>query len=88
METVEVFKTNVETEEQAERLAHLIHENFPEYSVNFDLDDCDRILRVKASGLIRESSLVTLLHTSGFDAAILVDEIPPFIGHAAILSTS
>jgi tRNA G26 N,N-dimethylase Trm1 len=86
MGAVEVFRTNVETEEQAQRLAHLIHENFPEYSVNFDLNDCDRILRVKSTSLIRESSLVALLHNSGFDAAILADEIPPFIGNAAILS--
>jgi len=88
MGTVEVFKTNVETEEQAERLALLIHDKFPEYVVNFDLDDCDRILRVKSTSLIRESSLVALLHNSGFDAAILADEIPPFIGNAAMLSIS
>lgn len=88
MGTVQVFKTNVETVEQAERLIRLITETFPEYTVNFDLDDCDRILRVQASGIIRESSLLTLLHTTGFDAAILADEIPPFIGNAALLSIS
>jgi hypothetical protein len=51
MEIVEVFKTNVKTGAQAERLITLIRENFPEYTVNFDLDDCDRILRVKSSGI-------------------------------------
>lgn len=86
MEIVEVFKTNVETSEQAQRLVTRIYENFPEYTVNFDLDDCDRILRVKASGFIRESSLLELLHTNGIDAAILTDEIPPFIGKEIILS--
>ena len=85
---VEVFKTNVETGEQAERLVHLIHENFPEYEVNFDLDDCDRILRVQASGSITESALLSILHTSGFDAAILTDEIPPFIGNNLLMSAT
>ncbi len=88
MEIVEVFKTNVETGGQAERLVTLIHENFPEYTVNFDLDDCDRILRVKSSGFIRESSLLALLHTSGVDAAILTDEIPPFMGDNVLMSAS
>ena len=88
MGTVEVFKTNVETGEQAERLAILIRENFPEYTVNFDLDDCDRVLRVKSSGSIRESSILTLLQNSGIDAAILTDEIPPFIGNAIMMSAT
>jgi GTPase Era involved in 16S rRNA processing len=85
MEIVEVFKTNVKTGAQAERLITLIRENFPEYTVNFDLDDCDRILRVKASCIIRESSLLTLLHTSGVDAAVLTDEIPPFMGDHVLM---
>jgi len=88
MEIVEVFKTNVETGEQAERLVNLIRENFPEYTVNFDLDDCDRILRVKSSGFILANSLLNLLHNNGVDAAMLTDEIPPFIGNAIMLSAS
>lgn len=88
MGIVEVFKTNVETGEQAERLVRLILENFPEYAVNFDLDDCDRILRVRASASIRESSVLAILHTSGFDAAVLSDEIPPFVGNQIVLSAS
>lgn len=88
MGIVEVFKTNVETGEQAEQLVHLIRETFPEYSVNFDLEDCDRILRVKASGSIRESSVLAILHTNGVDAAVLTDEIPPFIGNNLLVSAS
>lgn len=88
MEIVEVFKTNVETGEQAERLVTLIHENFPEYTVNFDLEDCDRILRVKAPNSIRESSLLTIIHNHGFDAALLTDEVPHFIGNTIRFSVS
>jgi hypothetical protein len=88
MEIVEVFKTNVETGEQAERLVALIHENFPHYTANFDLDDCDRILRVKSAGLIHESALLAILQNNGYDAAILTDEIPPFIGTTIVLSAS
>ena len=86
METVEVFKTNVETGEQAEQLITLIIQNFPQYIVNFDLDDCDRILRVKSSISIQEASLIAILQKNGYDAAVLSDEIPPFIGNPLTLS--
>lgn len=86
MEIVEVFKTNVETGEQAEQLITLIIQNFPQYIVNFDLDDCDRILRVKSSISIQEASLIAILQKNGYDAAVLSDEIPPFIGNPLTLS--
>ncbi len=86
MGIIEVFKTNVETGAQAEHLVNLIHENFPVYSVNFDLEDCDRILRIKSPDSIHESSLIALLHASGFDAAILTDEIPPYIGNTVTMT--
>ncbi|MBL7839731.1 MAG: hypothetical protein JNJ75_06300 [Cyclobacteriaceae bacterium] len=88
MEVIEVFKTNVETAEQAGRLIELIHENFPQFTANFDLDDCDRILRIKSAELIRENSIPDFLQQNGFDAAVLEDEIPPFIGNQIIVSAS
>lgn len=86
MEVVEVFKTSVETSVQAEQLVNLIVEKFPAYAVNFDLEDCDRILRIKSSGSIQEASLVAILQQQGFDAAVLTDEIPPFIGGQIAMS--
>src|SRR6185436_12317587 len=43
---VEVFKTNVADPERAKWLVDQIERNFTNCKVNFDLDDCDRILRV------------------------------------------
>lgn len=88
MELVEVFKTNVETGEQAEQLVHLIHEQFPQYRANFDLDDCDKILRVKSLNTIQENPLITMLHQHGFRAEVLTDEIPPVIGKEIMLSAN
>lgn len=86
--SVEVFKTNVETGDQAQQLVDQIHAQFPAYSVNFDLDDCDRILRVKSAGIVAENTLIEILNQRGFDASILTDEIPPFIGNNLALSAS
>lgn len=43
---VEVYKTNVQEPEEAERLLFLIHTQLKGVCANFDLTDCDRILRV------------------------------------------
>lgn len=48
---VEVFRTNVEDEIVAESLAQELKALLPGSSVNFDLEDCDRILRVAGTGV-------------------------------------
>ncbi|TGE26460.1 hypothetical protein [Hymenobacter metallicola] len=73
---VEVFKTNVRAQRQARLLLKQIHQTFTQYRANFDLDDCDKILRVESrSGTIPASSLIQLLRTAGFQAEVLPDEV-------------
>lgn len=75
--TIEVFKTNVNDPGQARMLLDKIHAMFGEYMANFDLEDCDKILRVaSADGFIQTSLLIDLLIKHGFHAEILPDEIP------------
>lgn len=77
---VEVFKTNVSATDEANMLIRQIHGSFPGYKANFDLDDCDHILRVEAeSGEIEAASLISLLNKSGFDAEVLSDDIPELL---------
>jgi hypothetical protein len=72
---IEVFKTNVLHRDHANLLVAKIHERFGDYTANFDLDDCDRILRVKCTGdRIRPSVVIELLKNFGFDAEVLPDE--------------
>ena len=72
----EVFKTNVEQRSHANMLIDEIHQTFSGYEANFDLEDCDKILRVKnANGRVESSSLIDLLKHFGFHAEILQDEI-------------
>lgn len=74
---VEVFKTNVKDSDQARILIDEIQKTFDDYTVNFDLEDCDRILRVKSSnGFIQASRLVGMLKNFGFDAEVLPDDLP------------
>jgi hypothetical protein len=76
---VEVFKTNVKHQHQADMLIDKIQNIFTNYVVNFDLEDCDKILRVKCTtGLIKCSGLINLVNDLGFHAEVLPDEPVPF----------
>jgi hypothetical protein len=45
--TVTVFKTNVLTTDSAQAVLGHLSKLFPLHRINFDLDDCDRILRIE-----------------------------------------
>lgn len=73
---VEVFKTNVNCTEQAQRVLERIHRVFTGYHANFDLSDCDRILRVQsATAPIQSNALLFLLAEQGVIASILPDTV-------------
>ncbi|WP_433765500.1 hypothetical protein [Flavobacterium ginsenosidimutans] len=48
---VEVFKTNVQKESDKDYVIAVIQNQFPDYKINFDLEDCDKILRVEGFDL-------------------------------------
>jgi hypothetical protein len=81
---VEVFKTNVSDPNQAIMILEKIHKNFAGYQANFDLEDTDRILRVKsANGVVQSSRLIDLLCDYGFNAEVLPDDYFPVAGNEA-----
>lgn len=69
--TVEVFKTNVQGNEEANNLAKVIHQHYPESQVNFDLEDCDKILRI-AGRQIEPEAIVILASALGYQ----IEELP------------
>jgi hypothetical protein len=73
---VEVFKTDVTKKEQAELLIDKIQRTFADHKANFDLGDCDKILRVNcAAGHVQPSSIINTLKDLGFNAEVLPDEL-------------
>jgi len=48
---IEVFKTNVEHSEQAAKLITVLTKQFSSFTVNFDLEDRDKILRIKGKAI-------------------------------------
>lgn len=71
---IEVFKTNITCPEKAKQLVEQIHQTFAKYTANFDLSDCDNILRV-VYGAADKPSLyfIEWLNTLGCVAEVLPD---------------
>ena len=67
---VEIFKTNVTEHTQAEKIIALLKLHFPCYSVNFDLHDCDNILRVLGDS-VPINEIEHLVSNAGFYCSAL-----------------
>jgi hypothetical protein len=55
---IEVFKTNVEDKTEANELKRILLQHFPGSRINFDLDDCDRILRIEGPDFTADKVLL------------------------------
>ena len=67
---VEVFKTNVYEEERSKALLQKLLVHFPNNKINFDLEDCDKILRVEGKNILPEK-IMEILNEEGHDCKIL-----------------
>ena len=67
---IEVFKTNVHEFSQAQKLVALLRKHFPDSRINFDLDDCDKVLRVEGNSFKTEK-VMNLVTQKGFLCKVL-----------------
>lgn len=73
---VEVFKTNITKQKKAEQIIEKLQQKFSGYKINFDLEDCDNILRVESTtGQIDHEVLVQIISDDGFYIEPLKDEL-------------
>lgn len=67
---VEVFKTDVDKEEEAEAIVRELSEYYPEHRINFDLEDCDKILRVEGRAL-QPRNIITYMNKLSYQCSVL-----------------
>jgi len=67
---IEVFKTNVTGTIHAKKIVTILLEHFPGNKINFDLHDCDKILRVEGKSFCAEK-IMTLVIENGFNCNVL-----------------
>jgi hypothetical protein len=66
MKIVKVFKTDIRDQLVARHLIHFLQQIFSHYKINFDLDDCDNILRIESTNeMIDETNIQLLLASRG-----------------------
>lgn len=67
---VEVFKTNVQKKLQSKMLLCMLAEAFPSLKINFDLSDCDKVLRVEGDNM-ETLPIMLLVKENGFSCEVL-----------------
>jgi len=67
---VEAFKTNVKKKAQSKMLLCILSEAFPSLKINFDLSDCDKVLRVEGDNM-EVLRIMLLVKEYGFTCEIL-----------------
>ena len=67
---VEVFKTNVRSSRKAKLIVQKLGEEFPSHKINFDLNDCDKILRIQGENIL-ENKIISIVTAMNYKCKIL-----------------
>ena len=67
---VEVFITNVQEYHQAALLEGVLSGHFPLFRINFDIEDCDNILRVEGDK-VPTARIIDIMATNGYNCHVL-----------------
>lgn len=67
---VEVFKTNVECPVEAAIMVKKLTRQLPACKINFDLTDCDNILRIEGED-IELHAIVTIMQDDNYECVAL-----------------
>lgn len=67
---VRIFKTNIKSLLQAKQFVAELSQHYPEHQINFDLEDCDNILRMQGPEVSLQA-LVRLFALKGCQCAEL-----------------
>ena len=62
---IEIFKTNVQKKSDSNYIISITKQQFPDCKINFDLEDCDRILRIEG-GRFNSKQIIEHLNLQGY----------------------
>jgi len=68
---VEVFKTDVVDTTESRSLTFVLSKEFVDYKINFDLSDCDRILRIESQN-INVDRVLSIVNGMGYQCQVLI----------------
>jgi hypothetical protein len=67
---IAIFKTNITDFSKADEIISILSHHLPGCKINFDLQDCDNILRVKGDN-VSVTQIIQLVSSTGSDCALL-----------------
>lgn len=67
-----VFKTNIANQLQKKGISKLLKRHFPTCHWSFDLEDCDKVLRIESSFEVTQQ-VIQLMQENGYDCEELLD---------------
>jgi hypothetical protein len=68
---IEVFKTNVQFQKDAQQIVATLEKIMTTAKINFDLEDCDKILRIEATNQFKSKCIMNFLEQLGYHCEIL-----------------
>jgi hypothetical protein len=68
---IEIFKTNILKKQHAQAMIEILSKYFPDSKINFDLSDCDKILRVEGKN-VQPETIIGLLNKRQFECEVLM----------------
>jgi hypothetical protein len=70
LQMVEIFRTNVKRKRQAKTVMDILSKQFPLFHINFDLEDCDRVLRIEGENICHHT-IRELMAENGYRCEVL-----------------
>ncbi|RZJ69859.1 hypothetical protein [Flavobacterium sp.] len=67
---IEIFRTNISKTTDARNMVLSLMSLYPTGKITFDLEDCDKVLRVETLRL-KPDAIISLMQASGFACEIL-----------------
>lgn len=68
---IEVFKTNVLFQKDALQIVDILKKIMTNAKINFDLEDCDKILRIEGNNTFKNKDIMNFLKGLGYNCEIL-----------------
>lgn len=68
---IEVFKTNVLFQKDALQIVDSLEKIMTHAKINFDLEDCDKILRIEGTNTFKNKYIMSFLERLGYNCEIL-----------------
>ncbi|MFY0682976.1 MAG: hypothetical protein JXR20_00380 [Balneola sp.] len=67
---VKVFKTNIDTTENARSVIDQLLQIHPTGRITLDIEDCDNVLRIETKQAT-DSGIIEAVHSKGFECEVL-----------------